>query len=81
MGVKIINADEARSKSLANRKNLTNQHLEEVMKTINAAVSKGLTECNFYKEISYIIEDLRRLGYSVKVVPDPRDGDFITINW
>lgn len=78
----IIDAKEARILSEKNKKNLTNQHLGGVMKTIDEAVSKGLTECNFYREISsYIIEELRGLGYCVKVVLNPREGDFITINW
>lgn len=81
--LKIMNAKEARELSEQNRKNLEDEFISRVMQIIKSQTSKGLFECTFskYNINKEYVPKLRELGYSVEIINDQRDGDYLKISW
>ena len=54
---------------------------EKCLKGIEEFAKKGQAFMTFYVTDNVLVQRLTDLGFGVKVVADPRDGDFLHITW
>jgi len=78
----MINAHEAREKSLINISKDTVSELLSAENSINKAVGEGKESCWCYTNLhEQTLQELRKLGYKVTDNSDQRDGIMFEIKW
>ena len=56
--------------------------VESISKYVKRRCLEGEFNLHWYDPILPCVEImLRSLGYTIKVIPDPKDGDFYNITW
>lgn len=77
----MISATEAIKLSTDVASNDLKKQLDKIEKDIKAAAQKGERTCYIdYPHYSVKLQ-LEKLGYTVKIMSDPRDGSYTTITW
>lgn len=70
-----MKASQARKLSLNERNHKSNNEIEMVRKSINSAVKKGELNIFYYGKLSQETrEDLKKDGYTLENITDPRDN-------
>lgn len=76
----MLSAEEARKLQNELNSEEEREQLEKVEQNIKKDIKKGYTYYSGRLKPT-VVEELKRLGYSVEFTSDQRDGNFTTIRW
>ena len=80
--IKCITASEAKCISSQALDNIKKKDLSNIMKSIYGGAQKGLTQVNYFNEISLeAYNELKKLGYTILDNYNQRDGYCYHISW